>query len=232
MPDLTHTNIFCLIGKPGSGRNTLMNKVLENSKFAEEINLKRLVYCTTRHKRYNEIPDVSFHYISQEEYLAMDKDDIIEFRSYDAFNKKTYFCFTRKIDVEIGNNYICKASPVQFINYYKWAKYTELNQPLTQIKVFPIVVTAPIFERLRRDLSTTVIDNDVYDICLDIIAEKYEYSLFIKDFPDIITDSTNRSSLVLNNEVNGAEALEELSTKMKKFMKNMISIYETRVVTN
>ena len=36
------TNIFCLIGKPGAGRNTILKNVLNRSDFIEKYNIRNV----------------------------------------------------------------------------------------------------------------------------------------------------------------------------------------------
>ena len=228
--DITHTNIFCLIGKTGAGRSTILSGILEDKAFAKEWDINRLIYCTTRKKKYWETDELSYHYIKLKDYNAINKDDLVEFRSYDTYSMDTYYIFTRKEDIELGNNYICKTSPKQFCNYNNWARYEELKNPMNQIKVYPVVVNCPIFERMDRIMHENVlVDADVYEKCTKILVEQSEFSKLLKEYPDILTDFSNENSIILNNELHDLEDIIEIVNNLKAFISNKIT--ENRVRT-
>lgn len=222
--DLTHTNIFCLIGKPGAGRTTILNGILKDKTFTKEWNINKLIYCTTRKKKHWEIEDESYHYIKLRDYKAINKEDIIEFRSYDTYSRSTFYIFTRKEDLKIGENYICKTTPMQFCNYHKWAGYAELENPLNQIKIYPVIINSPIFERVDRIMHEKVlVDSDVYENCTKIMSEQFEFSILLKEFPDILTDYNNENSLILNNEFHNIKDIHEIIIELKAFIADKVT---------
>lgn len=56
--------LVCLIGKSGSGKNTILNKVLE--KYPNDFH--RVVNTTTRPPRENEQDGIDYHFINKEEF--------------------------------------------------------------------------------------------------------------------------------------------------------------------
>ena len=59
--------IYCLIGKSGSGKDTVLEKLLSS----RDIKIKKIVPYTTRPKRENEIEGVSYHYAKASDYLEI-----------------------------------------------------------------------------------------------------------------------------------------------------------------
>ena len=214
---MTYTTIFCIIGKPGTGKTRFIRKIMSDTAFVERIGLTRLMYCSTKVRRYAE-QEYDYIFMPYAEYRRIDRASIIEFRSYDSYDGETYFSFTRRQDINLGSTYICEASPVQCTNYIKWAKITELKEPTNQIKVFPIVINSPIFDRMYRLWEKVVTDEDIYEFCGKILSEKYEFSLFIKDFPELLNDTNNRNSLVINNEGSGEDFIISCSGMIKSFI--------------
>ena len=214
---MTYTTIFCIIGKPGTGKTKFIKKIMSDQDFVERFGLTRMAYCTTKVRRYAE-QEYYYTFMPYAEYRRIDRNDIIEFRSYDNYDGETYFSFTRKQDINLGSTYICECTPVQCINYIKWAKNAELYEPTNQIRIYPIIINSPIFNRMGRLWEKVVTDEDIYEFCGKILTEKYEFSLFIKDFPELLTDTSNRHSIVINNEVDGEDFIISCAGTIKSFI--------------
>jgi len=214
---MTYTTIFCIIGKPGTGKTKFIKKIMSDQDFVERFGLTRMAYCTTKVRRYAE-QEYYYTFMPYTEYRRIDRNDIIEFRSYDNYDGETYFSFTRKQDINLGSTYICECTPVQCINYIKWAKNAELYEPTNQIRIYPIIINSPIFNRMGRLWEKVVTDEDIYEFCGKILTEKYEFSLFIKDFPELLTDTSNRHSIVINNEVDGEDFIISCAGTIKSFI--------------
>ena len=88
--------IYCLIGKSGSGKDTVLEKLLSS----RDIKIKKIVPYTTRPKRENEIEGVNYHYVSYERMCEMEKNGlIIEKRTYNTIHGEwTYFTSSEEID--------------------------------------------------------------------------------------------------------------------------------------
>lgn len=73
--------IFCIIGKSSTGKDTIYQRLLDNSR----LKLKNIVLYTTRPIRVNEKDGVEYHFCdaaTRDAYLASGK--VIEIRSYDT----------------------------------------------------------------------------------------------------------------------------------------------------
>ena len=215
------TNIFCLIGKPGAGRNTILKNVLNRSDFIEKYNIHRFVYGTTRPMTPYDIEGETYHFMSKEEFLNLDPDDVIESRSYDSFFEDIYYYFTLKSHIKLGTNYIGKISTFQYDELKKWSVNTQLNMPMARINLFPIVINAPIFEREKRIMNNASTAEDVYKMCTKLISEKYEFSTVVKENPEII-DSMNPNTLIIDNSKTDKKNIVLLGNEIEKFISTKI----------
>lgn len=75
--------IFCLVGKSGSGKDTLMNR----------LDYDKVVPYTTRDMREGEVEGREYHFVTDKEMEELDKQGkILEKRSYDTvYGVKHYF---------------------------------------------------------------------------------------------------------------------------------------------
>ena len=52
--------LYCILGNSGSGKDTILNKLLADKK----LRLKKVVTCTTRPMRDNEVQGENYHFVS------------------------------------------------------------------------------------------------------------------------------------------------------------------------
>ena len=83
--------IIALIGKAGSGKDTLLNKIVEKNK-----ELNRIISFTTRQKRDNEKEDLDYHFINVENFKNKIKNnEILEFSNFNGWYYGTsYDCLS------------------------------------------------------------------------------------------------------------------------------------------
>ena len=70
--------IIVLVGKTASGKTTIANELCKNHYY------KRIITYTTRPMRENEVQDVDYHFISDEQFNEMVKNN--EFTEYKRYN--------------------------------------------------------------------------------------------------------------------------------------------------
>ena len=71
--------IIVLVGKTASGKTTVANELCKNHGY------KRIITYTTRPMRDNEVQDVDYHFISDEEFNKMVKNnEFTEYKRYDS----------------------------------------------------------------------------------------------------------------------------------------------------
>lgn len=94
--------IYCLIGKSGTGKDTVMENILAD----KELKIEKMVPYTTRPKRENEVDGVNYHYVDRVRMNEMEKDGlIIEKRSYNTVHG-VWSYFTADKDIDRGKDYI------------------------------------------------------------------------------------------------------------------------------
>lgn len=80
--------IFCLIGKSGSGKDTIMNRIFE-----QRSDLQRVVMSTTRPIRPGEVDGVNYNFVTDAQFRkSLLSGDVVEHRSYSTIHGLwTYF---------------------------------------------------------------------------------------------------------------------------------------------
>lgn len=216
------TNIFCLIGKPGSGRETILKSVINDAEFVGKNKLHKFIYGTTRPMSSSDIDGESYHFMSNEDFENLDTSEIIESRSYDnIYTNETYYYFTLKEYIKFGYNYIGKISTFQYSELKKWALISQLKNTMFRINIYPIIINASIFEREKRLMNKASIDEDVYNMCSKLLTEKYEFKLVIEKNPEII-DYMNPNTCILDNGKSGKQNITLLTNKVEKFISERI----------
>ena len=83
--------IYCIIGKSGTGKDTVLAELLKNSK----LSITKIVPYTTRPQREGEVEGVNYHYVSKFELNQMEAEGkVIEKRSYNTVHGEwIYFTF-------------------------------------------------------------------------------------------------------------------------------------------
>lgn len=217
-----NTNLFCVMGKPGAGKSTLINNILNKEDFVNKFKINKFVYGTTRPMTPYDIEGDTYHFFSKDEFENIDPDSIIESRSYDIlYTGETYYTFTLKDHIKFGTNYIGQISAFQYEELKKWALKTQLRNSLIRINLFPIMITAPIFEREKRLMNKASNEQDVYNMCSRIVSERYEFNTVIKNNPELI-DSMNPNTCIIENSKMGRQNLAILTERIETFMSNKL----------
>lgn len=93
-------NIYILMGKSATGKDTLYKKLLEDVR----INFKPLVTYTTRPIREGEKDGVEYFFKTKEEYEKISKKDIIEERCYKTIHGDWYYYMIKDNQININSN--------------------------------------------------------------------------------------------------------------------------------
>ena len=150
--------IIALIGKAGSGKDTMMHKVLERNP-----NLHEIVSCTTRPRREGEVEGVNYFYLTPEQF----GDKVL----HDEMLEAT--CFN---DWFYGTSYESLRSDVVNIGVFNPAGIESLlGRPDVEVHVFYIIASAK--DRLLRQL------NREKDPNVDEIIRRYKTDE--QDFADL-----------------------------------------------
>lgn len=160
-------NIYCIMGKSSSGKDTIFKLLLER----EDINLKRIVSYTTRPIRSHEKPGDEYNYVSIEEKDKLLADGkVIEIREYNTVHGP-WFYFTVDdgiIDLE-KNDYLIIGtveSSVKIRDYYG------------EDVVLPIYIEVDDGIRLSRALERERSqENPKYEeMCRRFLADQQDFS--------------------------------------------------------
>ena len=94
--------IYCLVGKSGTGKDTVMEQILAD----KDLKIEKIVPYTTRPKRENEVEGVNYHYVDIPKMEQMEREGlIIERRSYDTVHGIWNY-FTADKDIDRQKDYI------------------------------------------------------------------------------------------------------------------------------
>lgn len=210
--------LYCIIGESGSGKNTLMEKLLEM-----DSNLCRVVTATTRPIRPGEIPGRDYHFIDEELAKKM-LSSAIEARKYKVESGKYWYYLTPDCCLSEDNirksNYICVAAPEQFSAYFEaFPGY-----------VIPIILKVSEENRLIRALMREA-NPDCKEICRRFLddTEKYifgdvlPYFIFNNDGDNLdkLADRVLSCIYDLQN-VSAGFCLEDESISLENLMKGLI----------
>lgn len=179
------SKIFCVVGKSGSGKSTIVDdmfRISAGNKMIGPFNLKPLVYHTTRERRRGESSDEYIFDTEEqfEDYKA--KNQIIEYREYTTKNNDTVYYYTLKQDIDLNkNNYIVKASFDQYENYINY--FGEDDVKLIYIYTDPK-------ELLLRSITRANTYKDLLEACRRFVSDDEQFrDLVVRPSHMIVNDS-------------------------------------------
>lgn len=183
--------IVCILGFTGSGKNTILDKIMEFAGRYNDLKSKigRLVYHTTRNKRENEVEGVDYYFDEYTEfgdlYLKYGYT-LIEHREYFTLNDDKIFYYTLEDDIEKSKYdiLVVTASPNQYKAYK--ARYGD--------NVIGVFIESSIRTRMLRVLNTRYkTDKDCCELCRRILDELDEFTEVFEndDAVSSITKFTN-----------------------------------------
>ena len=217
-------NIYCIVGKSGSGKSYYMNAISSDTKFMKKANLAPLVYGTTRDKRVNEVDGVDYNFITEEEYKAIPSSKLIESRSYNTITGKKYY-FTKSDYIENAKaNLICTASLYQYEYYRSWinlknltASKSTVNEPIYNLHL--IIIETELRNRLERILQNRCnTETDIYEACRRIVEERAEFTSVEERVPEFKDPFTYKQVIIIdNNDISEINTVANLE-KIKKFI--------------
>lgn len=98
-------SLLVIIGKSASGKDTVVNKLIKDYDY------KRLVTYTTRPMRKKEKQDITYHFISEDEFIGKIKDDFfLEYRKY-LTDKGIWYYGSAKEDYETDDKMVTILTP-------------------------------------------------------------------------------------------------------------------------
>jgi guanylate kinase len=159
--------IFCIIGKSGSGKDTVF-QMLKN---IPELSLRGIVTYTTRPRRDYETDGEQYRFITEETLADFRREGkVIEQRRYDTVRGIWYYCTLDdgQIDTSKGN-YIVISTPEAFAS---------LRERFGRDKVMPVYLEVEDGERLKRALEREMKSErpDYNEMCRRFLADSADFS--------------------------------------------------------
>ncbi len=189
-------NIFYLMGKSSSGKDTIYRELLKD----RELNLKKAVLYTTRPIRTGETDGVTYHFTDEAELVRLQKEHkVIEVRGYDTVKGMWYY-FT----VDDGQ-FQETGSDILMIGTLE--SYEKMREYFGE-RMVPVFVTLEDGERLIRAIRREQQQKEpVYaEVCRRFLADE-------KDFSQEMLTKNKIEQFFENNK------LEQCVKDIKEFMK-------------
>jgi len=159
--------IFCVMGKSATGKDTIYQKLLMESK----LGLKRIIPYTTRPIREGEVPGREYHFCTEEDVQRLDAEGrIVELRAYN-----TVYGIWKYFTVDDGNIQLEKEN---YLLIGTLEAYTKIRDYFGQDKVLPIYIEVEDGERLLRAISREK-SQDVpkyEEMCRRFLADAKDFS--------------------------------------------------------
>ncbi len=191
------SNIFCIMGKSGTGKDTIAKRLLEDS----TLELHSLVPYTTRPKRPGETEGVEYHFTTNEEFEALLKaGKVIEYREYPHYVDGNVIYYTVN-DIEDGKNYLLITTPEAYAIIKHFCDEKKIGCYDLYIYVDPV-------ERLRRCFNRELQSN----------GDKYKELVrrFLADEDDYVDEKLHEYGITRHFK---NEDVERLLKTMKAYFK-------------
>lgn len=160
--------VIALFGKSGAGKDTIQNMLIEQNN-----NMHKIVSCTTRPPRENEVDGVDYYFLTEDEFtIKIIAGDMLE---HTIFRNWFYGTPIDSLDPEKTNVGVFNITGIR----------TMLEDP--RLEVHPVYVQVSDKTRLMRALSREQ-EPDCKEICRRFLTDE-------EDFEDIDFDYK-----VFNNE--------------------------------
>ena len=178
--------IFCVMGKSATGKDTIYQKLLTESK----LDLKRIIPYTTRPIREGEVPGREYHFCNEQEVERLEAAGrIVELRAYD-----TVYGIWKYFTVDDGNIQLDKEN---YLLIGTLEAYTKIRDYFGADKVLPIYIEVEDGERLIRAIARERLQD----------VPKYEEMCrrFLSDAKDFSEEKLNAAGIdkrFINTELN------------------------------
>ena len=152
--------LYCIIGKSGSGKTSVCNKI------SETIGVKKVITDTTRPIRDGEIDGIDYNFVSMKTFIV--KLSTNQYIAPKTFNEWKYATDSKQIDLS-SSDYIIVIDP---------NGYYDFGQAFGKKNVKGILLTVDDKDLLRRVITR---DSDMKEVARRFLADG-------EDFKDVIND--------------------------------------------
>ena len=159
--------IFCVMGKSATGKDTIYQKLLNESK----LKLERIIPYTTRPIREGEVDGREYHFCTEEDVERMDKEGrIVELRAYD-----TVYGIWKYFTVNDGNIQLEKEN---YLLIGTLEAFIKIRDYFGEDKVLPIYIEVEDGERLLRAIAREKLQDvpKYEEMCRRFLADAKDFS--------------------------------------------------------
>ena len=215
------TNIFCIIANTGSDQELYLNYILNDKSFTRHTRMARLVYNTTKPQNKEDIEsEGKYHSYSIDEYEKMDKDSVIEFRSYYTIPYGTIYYFTLKDDLENKENLICIASPYQYESYKRWVAIENMKTP-NKYSLYAILVHCSLKNRFKNKIESikdSESDLSILEFCRRVLEDNAEFNNAKPRIPELNDPMNCNNVCYITNDKSRENDFKENISTIKGFI--------------
>lgn len=178
------TQFIALVGASATGKSTV-ERILQN-----DYKYKRCISLTTRPKRGYEVDGVDYHFITDEDFLALKNDGLLAEAT--CFNNWNYGLTIA--EVENGGVVVIEPNGLR-----------QIINNVGRENVFVVYLTYPDKERLIRSLVTRE-DNDVEEVVRRFQADKVDMQ-GMEQVADIIINNhdSHKTAKIINAIIKSME---------------------------
>lgn len=177
--------IYCLVGKSGTGKDTLYRALLN---IGHDL-FSPITPYTTRPMRVNEVDGETYYFVSDAQYMEMEKmGEVVEKRQYNTVHG-IWTYFTRKFEINTNKNYLC-------ITTLEGAK--GLIRCYGEETVVLIYLYLQDYERLQRCISreSRQTHPNLSEVCRRYLADEDDFTEEkLKSFKHIVRIDTGAADV-------------------------------------
>jgi len=190
--------IYYIFGKSSTGKDTIYKQILAD----QNLNLNSVVLYTTRPIRDGEIPDVTYHFVTEDDFQRLKADGrIIEDRAYATIHGlwRYFTVHDEALDLEHKDYLIIGVL----------SSYLSIRDYFGEENVVPIYIEVPDGIRLQRALDReNKPENGKYvEMCRRFVADS-------EDFSEDKLEAADLRRRFVNDDLN--RCIEEISEFIKE----------------
>ena len=159
--------IFCVMGKSATGKDTIYQKLLNESK----LELKRIIPYTTRPIREGEVEGREYHFCTEKDVQSLEREGrIVELRAYN-----TVYGVWKYFTVDDGNIQLDKEN---YLLIGTLEAYSKIRNYFGAEKVIPIYIEVEDGERLLRAIAREKLQDipKYEEMCRRFLADAKDFS--------------------------------------------------------
>lgn len=185
-------NLFCLMGKSSSGKDTVYKQLLNE----EALSLQRIIPYTTRPVRFGETDGIQYYFVDERRLTELEEaGKVIELRAYHTMQGvwKYFTVDDGQINLEKHN----------YLTITTLEAYTEIRRYFGKSAVVPIYIEVEDGERLQRALDRERLQKTpgYAELCRRFLADTEDFSEEKLDEAEIKVRFVNENIVKTRDEI-------------------------------